>query len=185
MWSTASGVTVMIDRNASAALAVAFVALAAIGLAFGAGGAAAQTDSTAFVDNSLDVTNDTESVYVDVTAIADMNGSGPVDVNVTIEGIRENQSVRNGTVLNQSTISVAANTTESLDIALSDSDRSDYDQIHVTVSAADVTLIDTYDYGTIGAISGGGGGGLSAGGSTGVIAVVAVIAGLLYVRGDE
>lgn len=172
----------MTDRNTSAALVVALVAVAAIGLAFGAGGAAAQTNSTTFVDGSIDVTNDTESVYLDVTGVADMNGSSPVDVNVTFEGLTADQTAGNGTVLNESTISVAENTTESLDVMLSDSDRADYDRIQISASTANESLIQTYDYGKVGAISGGGGGGLGSTGSTGIIAAIVVIAGALYVR---
>ncbi|MYL69180.1 hypothetical protein, partial [Halorubrum distributum] len=144
----------MTNRNTSALL-VAIVAIAGIGLAFGAGGAAAQTNSTDFIDDPVEVTNDTESVYVDVTGVSDMNGSAPIGVNVTMTGLAAGQDVANGTVLNETTLSVGENATESLDVALSDTDREDYDSVHVTVSTADVSLIDTYDYGTVGSISGG------------------------------
>jgi len=172
----------MTNRNTSA-LVVALVALAAVGLAFAAGGAVAQTGSTDLVDDSVGVTNDTESVFVDVTGVADMNESAPIDVNVTVEGLAAGQDAGNGTVLNETTLSVGENATESVDVALSDTDRADYDSIHVTASTSDVSLIDTYDYGTVGPISGGGGGGLSGiGGSTGVIAILVVVAALVFVR---
>lgn len=175
----------MTNRNTSAALVVAIVAVAAIGLAFGAGGAAAQTNSTEFVSGSVQVTNDTASVYLDLTGVADMNGSSPIDVNVTVEGLTADQTAGNGTVLNETTISLAENTTESLDVELTDANRSEYDRVHISATTADASLIKTYDYGKIGSISGGGGGSLGAGGSTGVIAVIVVVAGLLYARGDE
>jgi len=175
----------MTDRNTSKieGFALALVVfLAGVGLALG--GVAAQSGSSDLVDDSIDVTNDTESIYVDVTGAADMNGSSPIDVNVTVEGLASNQSVGNGTVLNETTLSVAENATESVDVALSDSDRTDYDSVHVSVSTtADVSLIDSYDWGSVGAISGGGGGGLGGvGGSTGVVAILVVVAALVFMR---
>ncbi|TKX79170.1 hypothetical protein EXE53_17225, partial [Halorubrum sp. SD626R] len=137
------------NRNTSAALVVAIAAIAAIGLAFGAGGVAGQTNSTELANDTLNVENTTESVYVDVTGVDDMNGSGPVDVNVTFTGL--NESDGSSTVLNETTLSVAANTTESANVTLNESDRAAYDSVRVVASTgANASLIDSVNWGTVG-----------------------------------
>ena len=175
------------NRNTSAALLVALVTVAAIGLAFGAGGAAAQTNSTEVLNESVDVTNDTESAYVDVTAVSIYNGATPPDVTVVIEGLPNASDPANSTVLLSETRTLSSGTTESYEYALTDANRSEYEQLDYTVTTTgNSSLIESTDYGTIGRISGGGGGSIGAGvGSTGVIAAILVVAGLLYVRGDQ
>jgi hypothetical protein len=164
------------NRNTSAALVVAIVAIAAIGLAFGAGGVAGQTNSTELANDTLDVTNTTESVYVDVTGVNDMNGSGPVDVNVTFTGL--NESDGSSTVLNETTISVAENTTESANVTLNESDRGAYDSVRVVASTGgNSSLIDSVNWGTVGS-AGGAGAGLPA--PTGTAGLAFVVALLLY-----
>ncbi|ELZ35193.1 hypothetical protein C473_04484 [Halorubrum distributum JCM 10247] len=115
------------NRNTSAALVVAIVAIAAVGLAVAAGGVAGQDGSGELVNDSIEVTNDTESAYVDVVGVDDMNGSGPVSVNVTFEGLNGTETAGNGTVLEETELSIAENTTESANVTLSDSDRETYD----------------------------------------------------------
>jgi len=90
------------------------------------------------------VTNETESIYVDAVGNDSMNGSGPVSVAVTLEGLTADEGAGNGTVLNETTLSVAAGATESVDVTLSDSDRRTYDTVHVLVSTStgDESLID-------------------------------------------
>ena len=171
------------NRNTSAALTVAIVAISAIGLAFAAGGVAGQTNSTELVNDTIDVTNDTESAYVDVVGIDDMNGSGPVSVNVTFEGLNGTETPGNGTVLEETTLSVADNTTESANVTLSDSDRETYDSIHITASTGgNSSLVDTVNWGTVGM---GGGAGVGLGGGTGSIGTVAAVLVVVYLVGRK
>ena len=171
------------NRNTSAALVVAIVAISAIGLGFAAGGVAGQTNSTELVNDTIDVTNDTESAYVDVVGIDDMNGSGPVSVNVTFEGLNRTETPGNGTVLEETTLSVADNTTESANVTLSDSDRETYDSIHITASTGgNASLVDTVNWGTVGM---GGGAGIGLGGGTGALGTVAVVLVVVWLVGRE
>ncbi|RLM63473.1 hypothetical protein DVK05_14420 [Halorubrum sp. Atlit-8R] len=167
------------NRNTIAALAVAIVAIAGLGLA--AGGVTGQDGSGELVNDSIEVTNDTDSVYVDVVGIDDMNGSGPVTVNVTFEGLNGTETPGNGTVLEETTLSVAENTTESANATLSDSDRETYDSIHITASTGgDSSLIDTVNWGTVGT---GGGAGVGLGGETGTVGIVVVLLLAVYIVG--
>ncbi|RLM68396.1 hypothetical protein [Halorubrum sp. Atlit-26R] len=169
------------NRNTSAALVVAIVAIAGLGLAFAAGGVAGQTGTTELANDSVDVANTTESVYVDVTGVDDMNGSGPVDVNVTFTGL--NESDGSSTVLEETTISVAENTTESANATLNDSDRESYDSVCVVASTGgDSSLINSVNWGTVGM---GGGAGIGLGGETGAIGTVAVVLIVVWLVGRE
>jgi len=153
--------------------------MAGIGIALARGGAAAQGGFREFRSTergTLDVTNETESIYVDAVGNDSMNGSGPVSVAVTLEGLTAapTKGAENGTVLNETTLSVAAGATESVDVTLSDSDRETYDTVHVLVSTStgDESLIDSVDWGSLVETAGGAGGGLGGGGSTGMVALV-------------
>ena len=169
------------NRNTIAALAVALVAIVGVGLA--AGGVAGQDGSGELVNDTIDVTNDTESAYVDVVGIDDMNGSGPVSVNVTFEGLNGSETPGNGTVLEETELSVAENTTETANVTLSDSDRETYDSIHIAASAGgDSSLVDTVNWGTVGM---GGGAGVDLGGETGAIGTVAVVLVVVWLVGRE
>jgi len=68
--------------------------------------AAAQMDSPTLVDSTIEPTNETQSVYVDVTGIDDMNGSGPVSVDVSITGLNASDDTLNGTTVDSQTLSV-------------------------------------------------------------------------------
>jgi len=180
------------NRNTSKFAGFAFalvVLMAGIGIALAAGGAAAQDGSGELVNDTIDVTNETESIYVDAVGNDSMNGSGPVTVTVTLEGLTADETAGNGTVLNETTLSVAAGATESVDVTLSDSDRETYDTVHVLVSTSteDESLIDSVDWGSLVATAGGAGGGLGGvGGSTGMVAlVVLALAAIVAARGDD
>ena len=168
------------NRNTSriGTLALALIVLVA---GLGLSGVAAQSDSTTLVDEPVTPTNETESIYLDATGVDDMNGSGPVDVTVAVEGLTENETAGNGTVLGETTISVANGSTESYDYTLADSDR-DYDELRLTATVAttdDADLIASTDWGTLQRTSGGGGGGLgSVGGSS--IGVLLLILGAAW-----
>jgi len=175
-----------VNRNTSkiGRVTLALVVLVA-GLGVGLSGVAAQSDSTTLVDEPVTPTNETESIYLDATGVDDMNGSGPVDVTVAVEGLTENETAGNGTVLGETTISVAAGATESYDYTLVDSDR-DYNELRLTATVAttdDADLIASTDWGTLQRTNGGGGGGLPGGSSTGLFVVVALALGALYVKG--
>ena len=178
------------NRNTSKFAGFAFalvVLMAGIGIALAAGGAAAQGGSGELVNDTIDVTNETESIYVDAVGNDSMNGSGPMNVTVTLEGLTADETAGNGTVLNETTLSVAAGATESVDVTLSDSDRETYDTVHVLVSTEDESLIDSVDWGSLVAAAGGAGGGLGGvGGSTGMVAlVVLALAAIVAARGDD
>jgi hypothetical protein len=171
------------NRNTSTigGLALALVVLVA-GLGLGLSGVAAQSDSTTLVDEPVTPTNETESIYLDATGVDDMNGSGPVNVTVAVEGLTENETAGNGTMLGETTISVDAGATESFDYTLTDSDR-DFDELRFTATvetADDADLIASTDWGTLQRTSGGAGGGLGDG-DTGTLAVgVALLLGAGY-----
>jgi len=171
------------NRNTSKFAGFAFalvVLMAGIGIALAAGGAAAQGGSGELVNDTIDVTNETESIYVDAVGNDSMNGSGPVNVTVTLEGLTADETAGNGTVLNETTLSVAAGATESVDVTLSDSDRETYDTVHVLVSTEDESLIDSVDWGTLTKTVGGAGGSIGSLGSIAgipIIGIVAVIGG--------
>jgi len=116
-----------------------------------------------------------------------MNGSGPVNVTVTLEGLTADETAGNGTVLNETTLSVAAGATESVDVTLSGSDRETFDTVHVLVSTEDESLIGSVDWGSLVATAGGAGGGLGGvGGSTGMVALVVIaLAAIVAARGDD
>jgi len=176
-----------VNRNTSRFGGLALVVLVA-GLGLGLSGVAAQSDSTTLVDEPVTPTNETESIYVDATGVDDMNGSGPVNVTVAVEGLTENETAGNGTALNETTLSVAAGATESYDYALADSDR-DFDELRVTATVApadDADLVVSTDWGTLQRTSGGGGGGIgSAPGDTLALAVVVVLAGAYFVTRED
>ncbi|ELZ45644.1 hypothetical protein C464_12020 [Halorubrum coriense DSM 10284] len=157
--------------------------VSAAGVAF-SGGAAAQSDTGVLVDDSFTPTNSTESAYVDLTGVADMNGSGPVSVDVAYEGLAEGETAGNGTVLAQETLSVTAGNISSSTFTVSDSDR-DYDSIRVDVSTAgDSSLIASTDWGTLERTSGGGG---ILSGSVGGVPVLGmlVIVGAYFILGRD
>jgi len=119
-----------------------------------------------------------------------MNGSGPVSVACYAYARRPHadEGAGNGTVLNETTLSVAAGATESVDVTLSDSDRETYDTVHVLVSTStgDESLIDSVDWGSLVETAGGAGGGLGGvGGSTGMVALVVALAAIVAARGED
>ncbi|MDB9235351.1 hypothetical protein [Halorubrum ezzemoulense] len=172
------------NRNTTRFRPLALVVLLA-GLGLGISGVVAQSDSTTLVDEPVTPTNETESIYLDATGIDDMNGSGLVDVTVAVEGLTENETAGDGTILDETTISVAAGTTESYDYALVDADR-DYDELRLTATVAtadDDELIASTDWGTLQRTSGGAGGGL--GEETGAIGTAAVVLVVVWLVGRE
>ncbi|RAW46895.1 hypothetical protein DQW50_00435 [Halorubrum sp. 48-1-W] len=180
------------NRNTSkigGILLAAFVLISGIGL--GVGGVAAQEadDPMVFVDDSTTISNSTESVYVDVTGADDMSGNGPIDVDVTVEGLEEGQDAGNGTELDTATLSVAAGATESYSYDVTDTDVSDYDSVHVTAEVTtdgDEEHIASTDWGLLERTSGGGGGLLDDSSGNLPIVGVLVVAGavLLLTRED-
>jgi hypothetical protein len=166
------------NRNTIAAsgLVLAVVVLVA-GLA--AGGVAADTA----VDNgTVDVTNDTESAYADVTADPVYSGAPAPNVTVVVEGLPNGTDVGNGTELLNETRTLSSGSVESYEYALTDDDRANYTRVHISVtSSGDGSLIESVDWGVIKRVSGGAGGGLGGtGASTGVVVAVIVVAGAIY-----
>lgn len=176
------------NRNTSkiAGYALALVVFVA-GLGLGLSGVAAQSDSTILVDEPVTPTNETESIYVDATGVDDMNASGPVDVTVTVEGLTENETAGNGTVLDETTLSVANGTTESYDYTLADADR-DYDELRITaevVTAGEEDWIASTDWGTLRQVSGGAGLGLESVGGVPIVAVVLVLGATYFFTRED
>ncbi|WP_193308541.1 hypothetical protein [Halorubrum halophilum] len=178
------------DRNTSEiwSLALALmIAVSAVGVAF-TSGVAAQSDSDVLVDESFAPTNSTQSAYVDITGATDMNGSGPMAVDVTYEGLAPGESAGNGTVLMSETVNVAAGNVSASEYSLAESD-TDYDEIVVSATvqnSGDGSLIASTDWGTLEQVSGGGGGALGGAGglSLPVIAVLVVGGGYYLTRED-
>jgi hypothetical protein len=151
---------------------------------FGAiGTVAADTE----VNNAtVEVTNDTSGVYADVTAVTLYSGATPPNVSVSIEGLPNGTDVGNRTEIMNETRTLQSGSVESYEYSLSDSERANYTEVHISVSSTgDGSLIDSTDIGSISRISAGGGGGsLGAGGlgTTGLVGVLAVVALLVYMR---
>ena len=166
----------MFNRNTTRFAIVLVVLISAVGI--GAAGAAAQMDDPILVDDEkIDPTNETESIYVDVTGVDDFDGATEADVDVTIEGLAEGETSGNGTIVDSATLSVTEGATESYDYSLTDADR-DYDQIVVTaevVTDGDESLIASVDWGTLERVGGGAGGGLGGLGSVGGIPILLVV----------
>lgn len=179
----------MSNRNTSKIGSIALVlalVVSTVGLAFGAGGAAAQTDSTVLVDSSFEPTNTTDSAYVDIKGVDSMNGSGPVAVSVTFTGYNDGQDVANGTVLKTEEVSVAEGNVTSSTYSVSESDVTGYDNIAVDVSvvtAGEESLIDYADWGTLDQNAGGGGGFLSGASGLSLPVLAALGAGVLLLMG--
>ena len=172
----------MFDRNTSKIGSMAVVTFMIISAVF-AGGAAAQMDSPTLVDSTIEPTNETQSVYVDVTGIDDMNGSGPVSVDVSITGLNASDDTLNGTTVDSQTLSVTQGNVATYDYSLKQSDIDDYDELQIdssVVTDGDESLIASVDWGTLTKTVGGAGGPLGGLGSIAgipIIGIVAVIGG--------
>jgi len=102
-------------------------------------------DSPTLVDSTIEPTNETQSVYVDVTGIDDMNGSGPVSVDVSITGLNASDDTLNGTTVDSQTLSVTQGNVSTYDYTLNQSDIDDYDELQIdssVVTDGDESLID-------------------------------------------
>lgn len=165
---------------------VLLILVAGLGVGL-AGVASAQTGTTELANGTVDATNSTESVYVDVVGNSSMNGAGPVSATVTITGLEDGQAIANGTQLATTTLSVSEGSTASYSYNVTESDATSYADIAVVVSTSgDETLIDSTDWGSLVENSGGAGGFLDGGlGEVAGIPVVVILAGLgafLYLR---
>jgi len=109
-------------------------------------------DSPTLVDSTIEPTNETQSVYVDVTGIDDMNGSGPVSVDVSITGLNASDDTLNGTTVDSQTLSVTQGNVSTYDYTLNQSDIDDYDELQIdssVVTDGDESLIDSVDWGSL------------------------------------
>lgn len=178
------------NRNTSkfAGFVFALVVLTAgLGVAFAVGGASAQSGTTELASGTVDATNETESLYVDVVGNSSMGGAGPIDVDMTVTGLEDGQDLENGTSVDTATLSVAEGATESYDYTVTESDVSSYDELVITVeTAGDETLIESVDWGSLVDNPGGAGGGLGSVGGMPVVGVLAAILALvLYTSREE
>jgi len=147
-------------------------------------------DSPTLVDSTIEPTNETQSVYVDVTGIDDMNGSGPVSVvDVSITGLNASDDTLNGTTVDSQTLSVTQGNVSTYDYTLNQSDIDDYDELQIdssVVTDGDESLIDSVDWGSLVENAGGAGGGLGGVGSIAgipIFGLVAVIGGYFIFMG--
>ena len=183
-----------INRNTSkiAMLVVSMLALSTIAV----GGVAAISD-TKPVDATIEPTNDTESVYVDVVGVDDFGNvtgfatSDTVDVSVTLTGMNSSDSTYNNTVVDSQTLTISEGSTSSYDYALAQSDIDDYDNLQLeveVVNSGDEAVIDSVDWGALQAVGGAGGSlSLDSLGSIGGIPIAVIVIGLgvfLVYRGD-
>jgi hypothetical protein len=148
-------------------------------------------EANELVNNTVAVSNDTESAYADVSA----NSSLALADNSTrtaFEVVGINNSNGNETVLEDSTKEVPEDSTTSFEYVLSDSDRQSYDEIRVIVDGQ-TNHTDDVEGGTLESARGGGGG--SSSGLSGLLSVsvmgipvVAILVvtgiGLLIYRSD-
>lgn len=165
----------MFDRNTSALkVLIAVVALGVLGGGLFAGIAAA--DDGMLLDDSVEVSDDVESVYVDVIGSDDFDGADPVDVEITLTGMNDSDDDLNGTELDTETVTVEEGETAAYDYELVDSDSDDFDTIAVTaeVVEGDEDMITEIDFGTLERV-GGAGGGLDSLGSVGGIPIVLIV----------
>jgi hypothetical protein len=171
-------------RRLLSVLLVAVIALASF-----TGGAAA-AESITIIDDQTELTDNTDTVWVDAQAVDSLNGS-TFNATVKVTGLTDGESVDNGTVLMNQTISIATDGgTTSLEYALTDGDLDAYDQVHVSVEGDtlnDPDLLASSGFGTTERLSGGGGGTGSSGlfgmsTSTVMIGVLALGGGFLLMK---
>jgi hypothetical protein len=147
------------------------------------------TDSASFVsvgnetlvDERLDVTNETRSVYIEYD---NSSGNSTATVNATVYGV-DSESV--STELETVQISPVADGTEMHEYTLTDSDKSSYEEVRVVVEGNSTNVEDgAISAGRIMEVAGTGGGllGGATGDSTGlwVIGGVVLVAGYLLTR---
>jgi len=90
-----------------------------VGIAFSRpAGAAAQDGSGELVNDTIDVTNETESIYVDAVGNDSMNGSGPVNVTVTLEGLTADETAGTEPFSTRRRSRSRQGATESVDVTL-------------------------------------------------------------------
>ena len=169
----------MTDRNT---IAAGGLVLAVVVLLAGLGAVGTVSADTAVDNGTVEMTNDTESAYADVTAVALYSGAPAPNVTVVVEGLPNGTDVGNGTELLNETRTLSSGSVESFEYALTDTDRDNYTQVHISVtSSGDGSLVDSVDWGVIKRVSGGAGGGLGgAGASTGVVVAAIVVIGAIY-----
>ena len=173
----------MFNRNTSKIGGFALTIFAAAILVVGIGAVGLVAAETV-ESGSIDVTNETESVYADVTAADDFDGATAPNVTVVIEGLPEDTEAGNGTELLNETRTLAEGSTESFDHELTDSDRDDFDSIEISIeSSGDGSLIASTDWGSLERVAGGAGGGLGSVGGIPILLIVALGGGyVLFVR---
>jgi len=115
-------------------------------------------EANELVNNSVPVTNDTQSAYADVTAIDDLStADNSTRTAFEVVGVTTENGSTSETVLETSTKEVPEGSTTSFERVLNDSDRESYDEIRVTVSGQG-NHSDSVEGGTLESARGGGGG---------------------------
>ncbi|RLM51480.1 hypothetical protein DVK06_03540 [Halorubrum sp. Atlit-28R] len=171
------------NRNTIAAGGLLLAVVVLLG-GFAAGGVAADTA----VDNgTVEVTNDTDSAYADVTAAPIYSGDPAPNVTVVVEGLPNGTDIGNGTELLNETRTLSSGSVESYEYALTDDDRGNYTRVHISVTGSgDGSLIESVDWGVIKRVSGGAGGGLGGtGASTGLIVAAIALLGAIYLSRED
>lgn len=166
---------------------VALMGIMLVGMMLLFGAAAVDTATASHSNNTqlnqtLDVTNDTETIWVDTT---DTNNT---DLHVFIEGVDSNGNV---TELKNTTVNSGANITNTTTYQLTDSDRSSYEKVRIRLEG---DYLESHSYGSYVSVSGSGS--VSSSGSWftetnfGVAnwiltAIVVIVAGMAWVGGKD
>lgn len=146
--------------------------LVALAIAAVAIPASAATGSDELINDSVNVSDDTTEVWVEIEAndsIATSDNTTEVDVELTA----------NGTLVESSTLTVDENSTETF--AWNATDTS-HDEIEI-LAIGDSAHVDSAEYGTL-SDSGGAGISLDGSGEAGVLALVLLGGGVLWMRRD-
>jgi hypothetical protein len=133
------------------------VALLGVGLFTGA---AAAAESETIIQENATVTNETDTVWVDATAIDPLDGN-TFNGYVIVTGLNDGEAVADGTVISNQTVSIStAGASVTTEYDLTDSDISTYDSVNVHFKGENTTAPDriaSSSWGTTARYTGGGG----------------------------
>lgn len=129
------------------------------------GGVAAYDSSTNEGVYTTDISDSTQSVFVDVSSSAfntEAGGTSNYTVSVTFTGLNESNDTLNNTDIASQSLTMTSGATETATLSISDTELNDYDSVEVTIVADNVDNSDLIDgsatVGTLEEITGGGGG---------------------------
>lgn len=153
-----------------------FAALLTALLAIGMVGMPVAASDDVLIDETIEIDDDVEEIWTDVTAVDDLEDTDEVEVTVTLEDGDEE--------IDTATLNVAGNETDSYSYELTDSDQ-DLDDLDLTVEVTDDEFtaddIESAEWGTVESMVGGGSsGGVAGFGTTGLVALLVLVGGAWY-----